>query len=375
MPAPFSVATGMKVLSLLQDPRNKGGVATVTHWYRRWMDLHRPAERVERYLDDASSRRLFLHRKNWNHQFESIPRVLPLLHVPQYYAGRRWLRNLAAEAEETHVLGGVAVHATMGNPHVPSIIWIGTTIRDERKRVAPHQTKPRRMSHTLTLPLLHHMEFRALNHAHKILAQSHHTADQLVRGGIQHQLIEIQPVPIDTSYFAPDDQPRAGILFVGRASDPRKNIGLTLQLLTASAHARAEGLDVVSADRPEPSAADRNLPNLRWWGSVNDLGEKYRRAKILVMSSRQEGLGIVVFEGLASGTPVVAMRCGGPDRYLIESGGGFVVDSPEDFRAAVDRLLENPELGREMGMAGRAWVEQNISARAFLENTHLFRIA
>ncbi|MGW0433768.1 glycosyltransferase family 4 protein [Micromonospora sp. NPDC003197] len=73
-----------------------------------------------------------------------------------------------------------------------------------------------------------------------------------------------------------------------------------------------------------------------------------------------EGLGMVFLEASATGLPVVAGDSGGAPDAVREGETGFVVDG-RNIVQLVDRivpLLEDPELARRMGAAGRTWVEQ-----------------
>jgi glycosyltransferase involved in cell wall biosynthesis len=101
----------------------------------------------------------------------------------------------------------------------------------------------------------------------------------------------------------------------------------------------------------------------------------YQSAALLVLPSIQEGLGIVAFEALACGTPVVAYRCGGPDRLLVESGAAILVDDGQAFRTAVEELLVDESARAEMGSAGRRYVAAKFSARDFLADKSLFTLA
>jgi phosphatidyl-myo-inositol dimannoside synthase len=73
-----------------------------------------------------------------------------------------------------------------------------------------------------------------------------------------------------------------------------------------------------------------------------------------------EGLGIVYLEASATGLPVVAGDSGGAPDAVRDGETGFVVNG-RDVAAVtqkITRLLEDPELARAMGAAGRAWVEK-----------------
>lgn len=200
---------------------------------------------------------------------------------------------------------------------------------------------------------------------------SAHTADLVVEMGVPASRVEVLIVPVDTEDLRPPavSAARRGALFVGRAHDPRKGFDRLLDALEVSASLRDRGLTVVSAGPPILTS-----PHLRWQEPVESLASFYRSAEVLLLPSRQEGLGIVALEAMACGTPVIARRCGGIDRVLSESGGGVAAGSSKAFSDAVDRLLEDPAAAHEMGTAGRRWVEQHASRRAFMDNGDLFRL-
>lgn len=73
-----------------------------------------------------------------------------------------------------------------------------------------------------------------------------------------------------------------------------------------------------------------------------------------------EGLGIVYLEASATGLPVVAGDSGGAPDAVREGETGYVV-SGRDLAQLVDRvarLLADRDLARQLGAAGRAWVER-----------------
>ena len=76
-----------------------------------------------------------------------------------------------------------------------------------------------------------------------------------------------------------------------------------------------------------------------------------------------EGLGIVYLEASAAGLPVVAGDSGGAPDAVLAGETGFVVDGRDvaAVAASVVKLLTDPVAAREMGAAGRAWVEQEWS--------------
>lgn len=362
----------MTVMSLLQDPVNAGGIGTVNRWYRSWMDLHRPGERGEFYLDDQSSTLDLLRDwSTWNGSERAIPRLLPALHLPQYWSGRRLLSRVGSS--ETHVVGAVAVHGAVASQDTPTLVWCATTIGDERRAVIPHHGLARRSLHRATLSGLEALESGVLRSASRVLAMSPHTARCIHRLGVPLSNICVRPVPVDTDVFRPREGERRGVLFVGRVRDPRKGFGRVLDLLRTSAVVMRHGIMVVSpGDRI--TVGDKLDSAITWSTELPDISTLYSSAAVLILPSYQEGLGIVAFEALASATPVVALPCGGPDDYLRESRGAIVASDFRDFVRGVETFLGDPNLGSQFGARGRHWVEANMSARQFLALPGLFRL-
>ena len=74
-------------------------------------------------------------------------------------------------------------------------------------------------------------------------------------------------------------------------------------------------------------------------------------------------ISVKVFEYLACERPVVGSFEGESARIIHESGGGIVVPPGDAYgvTAAILRLYENAELRRDMGAAGKKYIERNFS--------------
>ncbi len=109
-------------------------------------------------------------------------------------------------------------------------------------------------------------------------------------------------------------------------------------------------------------------PDVVFTGSVSwaQLPVHYAAGDVFAMPCRTrrrgldvEGLGIVYLEASASGLPVIAGDSGGAPDAVRDNETGYVVPGRESA-ALVDRLtdvLSDASLARQLGDAGRAWVE------------------
>lgn len=95
----------------------------------------------------------------------------------------------------------------------------------------------------------------------------------------------------------------------------------------------------------------------------------FLQADIYVCTSRYEGKSIVIEEAQALGKPVVAAGCTGIREQISNGRDGLIAgNTPDQIAAAVERLMEDPALGRKLGEAAREKVSgQGVKAAAFLE--------
>lgn len=92
--------------------------------------------------------------------------------------------------------------------------------------------------------------------------------------------------------------------------------------------------------------------NVRFLGQVprSQLPQLYRQAvAVIVPSIGYEIAPLVIVEAFRERTPVLARNLGGLSEPVADSGAGFIYDTDQQLVAAMDRLIENPSLRRELG--------------------------
>jgi glycosyltransferase involved in cell wall biosynthesis len=105
-------------------------------------------------------------------------------------------------------------------------------------------------------------------------------------------------------------------------------------------------------------------------GRRSDVHEILDAADLLVLPSYSEGMPNAVLEAMAHGIPVVASDVGGV-RSLLGSGAGIIV-APGDDQALADalqRLIDNPSLRKDMGDKGHELTRGSLGVDAMCEGT------
>jgi glycosyltransferase involved in cell wall biosynthesis len=114
----------------------------------------------------------------------------------------------------------------------------------------------------------------------------------------------------------------------------------------------ADGLNlVVAGDGP----LRHLLPQSIGLQPHDELEKLYDRAAVQVLPSYSEGLPVVCIEAMAHGRPVVGSDVAGIAELIVDGETGYLVPprDPTKLRDALLRLLEDKDLRRRMGMAGR----------------------
>jgi glycosyltransferase involved in cell wall biosynthesis len=142
-----------------------------------------------------------------------------------------------------------------------------------------------------------------------------------------------------------------------------------LHLLDIDAKARERLRLVIIGDGSLRIEAQRllkegNAEHLSWLpGERDDIPEILRGLDLFILPSLREGISNTILEAMASGLPVVATNVGGNPELVVEGETGMLVhpSDPVAMANAIRTYLDQPELLKAHGQAGRKRVEQHFS--------------
>lgn len=198
----------------------------------------------------------------------------------------------------------------------------------------------------------------------------------LIHNGIE--LERFPDKPVGESFAS--DTVRVGIL--GRIA-PIKGQDVFIQAAqevlkyTQKAHFKIIG-DIDGEGYPDFKASlrkmveDNNLsPWIEFAGYIPDPVAALSQVDISVCASRRDAFGRVAIESMACFKPVIATANGGFLDIVTEETGILIpVDDPSALASAILRLINDADLRRRMGIAGRRRVEEHFTIQRTLEKIY-----
>ncbi len=162
------------------------------------------------------------------------------------------------------------------------------------------------------------------------------------------------PVVFTAAMFRPDVKTE-GLTWVIRTCGALYRRGHPLQLVIAGDGKEKDKLKQL---------ADEHLPQrTRFVGNIarSEMYRYYSVGDLFVFPGIRESLGMVFLEAQACGLPVVAFDNAGVPEAVNDGVTGLLVPAfdARAFKEAIARLLDDVELRRRMGRAGKAYVRQN----------------
>jgi len=158
---------------------------------------------------------------------------------------------------------------------------------------------------------------------------------------------------------------------------PRKGIDMVIKSMPLILRKHADVLYLIAGggkdlERLTSIANEYNCSShVRFEGEFDQklIANYYCSANVFIMASREtvdegfEGFGIVFGEAAHYGIPVIGGKSGGIPDAIIDGVTGILVN-PEDrdeIASAIIRILESPEYGEKLGLAGKKRTERELT--------------
>jgi glycosyltransferase involved in cell wall biosynthesis len=201
----------------------------------------------------------------------------------------------------------------------------------------------------------------------RVVCNSQAAAERLREAGLSRSMLAVIPNGLPEELFAavPAALPHEpGILRIGmisRMNHPVKRHDMFLRV-AAQLSPRFPNLRfVLAGDGPLRPGLETLVRQLQLTDRVLFLGDRRDIPAVLaaldisVLPSSSESLSNVVMESMAAGVPVVAANVGG-NPELVKDGENGILFAPEDesqFAAALDTLIRQPELRKQLAASAR----------------------
>ena len=224
--------------------------------------------------------------------------------------------------------------------------------------------------------------YRILRNALKVIAVSKAEVEQYKQAGINEDKIVPVPDGIDVNAFKNlptygkfrekyDIKEKRMILFLGLIHK-RKGIDFLIKSFSElTKESNDVVLVVIGPDdgykvEIEKLITALNLGNrIKLMGYVDEKDKisAYIDADILVYPGILEIFGLVPFEAIMCGTPVIVTDDCGCGELVEASGAGYLVEygDIEGLKERMKEAIENPEEGEKMVKKGKKYIEENLS--------------
>lgn len=281
------------------------------------------------------------------------------------FALKRLLREQSVDLVNAHYASGYGTLARLARVH-PLIVSVwGSDVYDFPRYSFLHRWWLR----------------KNLSVANEIASTSHAMARQTTLWcDAKKKEISVTPFGVDTNKFHPSPRDADGVIRIGTVKTLQPKYGVDI-LLKAFALLRSRldpelanrlRLDIVGQGSQrlelESLAKTLGIANVTEFSGFlphDEIPKRLATFDIYAALSRldSESFGVAVLEASACGIPVVVSNVGGLPEVVEDGRTGIIVprEAPDAAALAFERLLQNPELARGMGDAGREHVESNYS--------------
>jgi len=242
------------------------------------------------------------------------------------------------------------------------IVERGSTHIDHQARILRGAYDSLGLPADIPLPEIAQRELAEYAAADAIAVPTEYAAETFVQEGIARDKLIVNGYGVNLSKFAPPEDDANGdaaaIVFVGRVG-VRKGVPWLLRAMQGRTQCRLNLVGPVEDGfqdflRRETSDA----VTIRGQVAGDALPAIYAGARVFCLPSLEEGMPLTLLQAMAAGLAVVVTKAASGG--IVEQSGAGIVVPPGDAEAigdAFDRLINDPDLAREMGQAGRRAVQ------------------
>jgi glycosyltransferase involved in cell wall biosynthesis len=188
--------------------------------------------------------------------------------------------------------------------------------------------------------------------------------------------IAVVPNGVDVEEFRPDGTPGTGVAYVG-GTNPFPNLdALNFFCDQILPHLRTSSADVpvrwIGRASPEQQRCYRDRFGVELTGYTADVRPLMHEAACHVVPIRVGGGSrLKILNSWAMGKPVVSTSIGCEGLAAVDGENILIRDDPKEFADAIRAVLDDEELRRRLGHAGRATVDRlydwNVIGRELIE--------
>ncbi|MDO8883848.1 glycosyltransferase [Pseudotabrizicola sp.] len=162
------------------------------------------------------------------------------------------------------------------------------------------------------------------------------------------------------------------VLAAGRLV-PQKGFDVLLSAFAQAVKTTPQALLLIVGEGQERIALEQQAKSLqladrvRFSGEVPDLGNMLQMADVFALSSRHEGLPLVLIEALSAALPIIATRVGDVETVL-DDGCGIIVsaDQVQPFASALEQVLASPDLREKMSKSAGVASQKHSDVASFI---------
>jgi colanic acid/amylovoran biosynthesis glycosyltransferase len=213
---------------------------------------------------------------------------------------------------------------------------------------------------------------------HLLCTISEYGRSQLMRYSdrVQWSKFRVARLGVDPTFYNPgpfrENPSPFEILFVGRLT-PVKGLHILIAALDRLIRqGRAVRLRF-AGDGPDRAGLERNVTErglekqviFEGWQNASRVRTLYQQTDIFALPSFAEGIPVVLMEAMAMEIPCVTTRITGIPELIRDQIDGLLVtpSSEEELADALMRLLDHPELRRELGKSARLRIIEKYDLR------------